>query len=798
MSSIVDVFLPVPSWKPYSYGVVDGQIPEEPQGCRVVVSVRGGWKVGICWRVRDADPAEEVAPIREFLDSTPIIPPDLWDLCTWMSSYYMCPPGIVLSSVVPGPCRGRVEAALEAGPGLASCNENDAPEQVRPILQLLARGPVTRRTLVRLLGPGEVSTWVAWLRERECAAWRIEVEAAPLPPRVCVVSRVEGAREGKVSDAGRRILDALQAAGGRLPVKQLVAAARVSRSAVDTLERACLVRTEYEDSLPRGLAPTAEPALRLTAAQRHAADVVTEAIRQGRFAAFVLHGVTGSGKTEVYIAAAAEAIERGLSVVCLVPEIALTAQMVARFKARFGDRVILFHSGLRPGERAAAWARAATGPAPLIIGPRSAVFAPVSVRLGLVVVDEEHDASYKQERDPRYNGRDVAIMRAHRASCPVLLGSATPSLETYHHCQTGKYTLLELPERVDGWAMPAVSIVDMRAEPKGRGPLVFSALLKRRIEEAVGRGEQALLLLNRRGYARSVQCAECGFIPKCPDCDVSLTFHRRDARHVCHYCGFAEPALDACPTCGGLRLGLGSMGTERLEDELRALIPGVRTLRMDRDTTRTRDAHVHIIDAMEREQASVLVGTQMIAKGLDLPKVTLVGVVNADTPLQFPDFRAGERAFQLLAQVAGRAGRSPAGGEVIMQSFLVDYPAILAAARHDYAAFATEELMHRREAGYPPFFSLVRIEVRGRSLQPVEARAAAIAASLRAERRAGTRFLGPAPPLLPRLRGLYRRHILAFGSSRTALHAWVKNALARAGEGEAARLVIDVDPLETV
>ncbi|MBN1422967.1 primosomal protein N', partial [Candidatus Fermentibacteria bacterium] len=787
----------IPAWKPYSYRL-DSDPPEYPQGCRVVVPVRRGWKVGLCCGVRHGDSQEDLAAAREFLDAAPALPTDLWDLGMWMSSYYMCPPGIALHSMLPGGFRPSLAGTLEPLPRLATHPIADIPGYVRPVVALLMKGAVPRRTLERVLGSSaEVHRCAGWLLDHNLVAWGVEVSREPSGRTTMFAELVADRPETKVSQSGARILEALQAAGGRSVVSQLLTEARASRAALTTLKRSGHVRLDRIVDASPSLRDGATSPLSLTPAQERAVGVLATAVLSRSFQAFLLHGVTGSGKTEVYLAASSVALERGLSAVCLVPEIALTAQMVARFKGRFGGRVVLVHSRLSPGERHDAWARA-TAPGTLVIGPRSAIFAPVT-NLGLVIVDEEHDPSYKQGRDPRYHGRDVAIMRAHRAGCTVVLGSATPSLETYHHCLSGKYTRLDLPERVERWAMPAVSIVDMRVEPRTEGPLIFSALLRSKLHETVGRGDQALILLNRRGYARSVQCADCGFIPACPDCDVSLTFHRQSRRHLCHYCDYAEPAFETCPGCGGHRLGYGSVGTERVEDELRAILPDVGILRMDRDTTRSRGAHVRIIDAMEREDVHVLVGTQMIAKGLDLPRVTLVGVVNADTPLQFPDFRAGERAFQLLAQVAGRAGRSAAGGEVVVQSYLVDYPAILCAARHDFEAFAREELLQRREAGYPPFSHMVRIEVRCRTLPPLESHAEAIAHGLRATRRgSGGRFLGPAPPLLPRVGGMHRRHLLVFHQSRQSLHSWVRDGLAVAGEHPGTRMIVDVDPLETV
>ncbi len=795
MAPLVDVYLPVPSWTPYTYAARE-HVPANPRGCRVVVPVRRGWKVGICAGLHEGVVPSEVKLLREFLDEEPVIPPDLWGLGMWMADYYMCPPGITLLSMLPGPCRPGVAPTLHAVPGLETLRESEVPAELWPLVARLLKGPASRDELREMLGEAGLRK-VGWLVDRGMASWNVAVRGEPTPRTVLVASLPEPPGPAPRTEAGRRLLRALEESGGVLPVRDLLLKAGSSRSALQTLVRGGSVVLSETSVTAATLRERPREAFVLSPSQRAAIEAVAEAVRSRTFASFLLHGVTGSGKTEVYMGAAAVAIEAGRSVLCLVPEIALTAQMLATLTARFGARVVVLHSGLSPGERHEAWERAAMRGA-IVVGPRSAVFAPLR-DLGLVIVDEEHDASYKQGRDPRYHGRDVAIMRAYRSACPVVLGSATPSLETYQAALTGKHVLLRLPERVDGWPMPRVSVVDMRVEPRGRGPLIFSSLLRTRIEEALGRDEQALLLLNRRGFARSVQCADCGYLPRCPACDICLTFHRRDRRYLCHYCGYAEPAGDACPSCRGQRLGFGGVGTERVEEELLALFPQVRSLRMDRDTIRGRDAHVRIIDAMERKEASVLVGTQMIAKGLDLPNVTVVGVINADTSLQFPDFRAGERAFQLLTQVAGRAGRRPGGGHVVLQSYLVDYPALLAAAGGDYESFAHEELAQRREAGYPPFSALIRLEVRGTSQETVERCAGVLAGALAASKREGGRFLGPSSPLLPRQGGFHRRHLLVFHPRRSLVHAWVKDALARAGDlPSGTRLVVDVDPVETV
>jgi primosomal protein N' (replication factor Y) len=483
------------------------------------------------------------------------------------------------------------------------------------------------------------------------------------------------------------------------------------------------------------------------------------ALSAERFAPFLLLGVTGSGKTEVYLRAIEACRRQGRQALVLVPEIALTPQTVARLGARF-DRVAVLHSALGDAQRARAWRRIRAGEADVVIGPRSAVFAPVP-RLGLVVVDEEHEPSFKQQNAPRYHARDLALVRAQRAGAVVVLGSATPSLESWHHAREGRYGLLRLPERVAGRTLPGVQIVDLGAPEERAGPgALFSRTLQTRLREALRAGHQAILFQNRRGFATSVACPRCGLVVRCEHCDVALTYHRSEARALCHLCGHERRLPPACPDCALPGLRMRGVGTQTVEQELERIAPGVRLARLDSDTMGGRDAYEEVLGRFARREIDVLVGTQMIAKGLDFPGVTLVGVVSADTALALPDFRAAERTFQLLAQVAGRAGRGDDDGRVVVQTRLPDHPAVEMAAAQDFERFAEHEIADRRAHGYPPFGRLLRVLVRGPKASEVSARARATRDLAVASAAPSVEVLGPAPPPVARVQGRWREQVL--------------------------------------
>ena len=577
-----------------------------------------------------------------------------------------------------------------------------------------------------------------------------------------------------------------------------------------------------------------DPAPRPTRAQGAASDAIARALDGRSYAGFLLHGVTGSGKTEVYLAAARATLARGRRVLILVPEVSLAHQVVAAFRGRFGERVGVLHSYLSVGERRANWERARRGALDVVVGARSAVFAPLA-DLGLVLVDEEHDPAYKQSEQIRYHGRDTALVRARLSNAVAVLGTATPSLESFANVERGKLRRLVLPDRIDGRPLPVVEIVDLnaakapeasaaagRAATKGprarpRPPGLFSPTLLDALAAALARGEQALVFLNRRGHTRVVECEDCGHVTRCASCDVALTWHSSGDLFRCHYCGFEARATGACPSCASPFFRHRGSGTQKAERELAAQFPKARVLRLDSDSARPRGEQARILTAFGKGEADILLGTQMIAKGLDFHGVTLVGVVTADTSLHLPDFRAAERTFQTLVQVAGRAGRGNRPGKVVVQTRAPDHPSLVAAAAHDFPAFAVREAQQRKELGYPPYGRLVTFGVAGADEERVIEAARRVAAVLRHEKEAralgdaeGPAILGPAPSPLPRLRGKHRWRLTLKDHDTTRLHTVARAALealeqrgAAAGPAEqrlpaGVALVVDVDPYDVL
>ena len=555
---------------------------------------------------------------------------------------------------------------------------------------------------------------------------------------------------------------------------------------------------------------------RLTQAQKDAVAAVSDALGAGAYAGFLLHGVTGSGKTEVYLECAEACRRSGRQALVLVPEIALAHQVVAAFRSRFGERVGVLHSSLAVGDRRATWQRARQGGLDVVVGARSAVFAPLPA-LGLVVVDEEHDPAYKQSEQIRYHGRDTALVRARLANAVAVLGSATPSLESWANAERGKLRRLGLPERIDGRPLPVVELVDLNERPREDRAL-FSAALLDGLGGALARGDQALVFLNRRGHTRVVECEDCGEVSSCPSCDVALTWHSSDATFRCHYCDRVEAARPACAKCGSPFFKHRGSGTQKAEKELKAHFPEARVLRLDSDSAKPRGAQGDILAAFGRREADVLLGTQMIAKGLDFHGVTFVVVVSADGSLHLPDFRSGERTFQSIVQVAGRAGRGRQPGRVIVQTRAPEHPSLTAAQAHDFAAFAAREASFRRDLGYPPFGRLVALTFSGADEDKVIAAAKQVAQAVRAARdgwqaKAGERgaapegaleLLGPAPSPLPKLRDRHRWRLTLKDRDTRRLHAVARAAVdcVEAG-GEfklpaGVALAVDVDPYDVL
>ncbi|MGQ0562730.1 MAG: replication restart helicase PriA [Gemmatimonadota bacterium] len=735
---LVEVALPVPLPRTFTYRLPGGgALP----GTRVRV-VFGKRKL-MGWIVGAGGAHDDVTRIRDIdalLEPQPSIPADVLELCRWLSEYYVLPLGQVLKTAVPAVLSGSVEI--------------DEPLKTRRVL-------------------------------------RITRELATLGEREEVFGRAQRQRD---------LYELLENTGGFGEIAHLVSRLGFSYPLINGLvtRGVAEIAEERVERDPFAALPAApHPSFTLTAPQRDAVRVLSNATRGKEGSQpFLLRGVTGSGKTLVYIELLKEVVQRqGRGAIVLVPEIALTPQTVARFRAVFGDVIAVLHSGLSDGERFDAWRALRTGERRIAIGARSAVFAPVR-DLGAIVIDEEHESSYKQSESPRYHARDLAIVRAQLTGAVCLLGSATPALESWHNAQSGKYKLIELPERVEGRRLPPVEVVDLRKQAG-----VLSARLQEAILARLDRNEQTILLLNRRGYATFVQCRSCGEVWHCPHCNVSLTFHRARRRLVCHYCLHEEPPPAVCPRCASSDISFRGVGTEQVEREVVETFPQARIARMDVDTTSAKWAHHDILGRVERAEIDILLGTQMIAKGLDFPGVTLVGVVNADVAMNLPDFRASERTFQLLTQVAGRAGRGEKGGEVIVQTSLPGHYAIKCALEHDYNEFAKRELQEREGPRYPPYVRLSNILISGTNEAATMAeaeRAAAYVMGIVAGNRWPVTLTGPAPAPIDRIRGRWRWHFLLRSESAKAMSLVLRSLQYRyefkVGPAEL-RLVIDRDPV---
>lgn len=722
---------------PYDYELPDSLRQTLRLGMRVEVPLGRGnrRRIGYCVEISNsAAAARQLKKVLSVVDAQSLLSPPMLELTRWMAEHYLCPLGQVLEGVVPSGVRGRAGTR----------------EQI--FLQV-PTSVIARFTQLKLP------------QKQGHALKTLAQSPHPITPA-----------------------DLAEAAGcTQAPITAL------RRKGLVTEEVRRVYRNVYHAPAVRREEPFA-----LNRDQQQALDAILSVLREPRHKTIVLHGVTSSGKTEVYIRAIEEVISYGRQAIVLVPEISLTPQTRARFQSRF-DHVAVLHSHLRPGERHWHWQQIAAGNIQVVVGARSAVFAPTP-NLGLIVIDEEHDASFKQDKAPRYHARDVALERARRENVPVVLGSATPSLESWDHAQQGVFQLIDMPRRVSFLPLPEVSIVDLRTQGRDRKRRgAISQPLYQAVQESLRDDGQVILLLNRRGFSTTIQCPDCGYVAKCSNCDISLTHHREGEKAVCHYCDYVIPAPLRCPECGFDGIRYSGLGTQKLEMEINARFRGVPCLRMDSDSMMKPGSHEKALDRFRSGDVKIMLGTQMIAKGLDFPNVTLVGVVNADTALHFPDFRAAERTFQLVAQVAGRTGRGQRGGRVIVQTFSPDHPAILAAQRHDFLMFANQELPVRRDFGYPPYVAMVRIVVRGPALATVEQFAEHVAQlQHRTAEQLGLapRILGPAPAPLHRLRGHFRYHILLHHNEHNELRELVREATSSLKSPQDVIWTVDVDPVD--
>ncbi len=720
----------------------------------------------------------------------PVLPPAHVKLARWISEHYLTPIFDAVALMLP-PGFERKSVTILSVPTTQQKGKSPATPAQRHALELLQkRGGVSLRELEKALGKKRAQTVVPQLVGRGLAVRSYELEPVRVTPKkvpyLCLVVTTDEAQQEAAKRREKRAIK--QAALLHFlteqpkPVPWVEARQRVNcdKATADALVSKGLVSFQYievkrEPISYLGIAPSSPPTL--TAAQKQASVASRsglEHIVHGHSPPlFLLHGVTGSGKTEIYLQALAESVKLGRRGIVLVPEIALTPQLVERFASRFPGRVAMLHSKLSLGERFDEWRRIQDGEFDVVIGSRSAIFAP-QPELGLIVIDEEHEWTYKQNTSPRYHARDVAIKLAQLTGAAVILGSATPDVETSYHAQTGEYHLLQLPGRATPTkALPQVEVVDLREELKAGNRSLFSRSLSQAMVKAVTNGEQVILFLNRRGAATFIQCRSCGFVLRCKRCQVALAHHVAEDELVCHHCNYRIPVPIVCPRCLRRRLKFLGAGTQKVEQEARSTFPQARLLRWDSDVTKGRHSHQQILSKFRAHEADVLIGTQMIAKGLDLPLVTLVGVVSADTALNLPDFRAGERSFQLLSQVAGRAGRGTLGGRVIIQTYSPEHYAVQAAAEHDYTAFYSKEIEYRRQLRNPPFSRLACLVYSHTSdvlcQREAERMKRLLAAEVESRGIDDLTLIGPAPAFMPRLRGRFRWQLILRGSEPSAL-----------------------------
>lgn len=748
-----------PPFGPYDYLIPNELRPQVQLGCRLAVPLgRGGRQImGWCIEISHSRAATAVTAVDS--EAAPVSAPKVWDLqrlrpivsvidsdvllnrsllqlANWISDYYVASLGQVIETIIP--------SGVRAGAG------------TRPISYY-------------------------WINADQRDHW------ASL----------------RLSAQQRTVLDYLNRYDVPVPGHQIQQQAEVGSSPLASLVKRGLLQIEVRrmHSQEFVVAPEQrEQSLTLNPQQQTCLKRIIAAVEAQSSRPILLHGVTGSGKTEVYLQAIEQVVASGRQAIVLVPEISLTPQTRQRFRRRF-HRIAVLHSQLTDPQRHWFWQQIAAGKVDVVIGTRSAIFAPTP-HLGLVIIDEEHDASFKQDKSPRYHARDVAAERCRQAKVPLVLGSATPAIETYHAAITGQSLYLAMPDRVEARPLPAVSIVDMRiAESTGKGGRSLSRQLGQSMREALRDGGQIILLLNRRGFSTCIQCPSCGEVVKCRDCDIALTHHRDTDIAVCHFCDYQIPAPNTCPACRYEGIKFSGLGTQKLEAEVRQQFPGVSLLRMDTDTMRKPGAHEAALQSFRQGEVSILLGTQMIAKGLDFPNVTLVGVVNADTGLHMPDFRARERVFGLVTQVAGRTGRGPKGGRVIVQTLNPDDPAIAAAANHDYLAFAHQELQTREKVGYPPFRRLSRVVVRSGSEKQADEASIALAEAIQRSFAADSnldvaQIIGPAPAPVTKLRGYYRFHFLVITGRTDHVGRRILAATKSLSLPNEIQWIVDIDALD--
>jgi primosomal protein N' (replication factor Y) len=805
MPDFCDVALPVPLDTAFTYRVPEGMQPVI--GGRVLVPFRQQRMSGVVIALHDHAPKVQAKNIFSVLDAAPVLDSQLLQLGKWIADYYLAPLGEVFRTMLPLAAEfkraiayritneGQMALHLAGMSGSSARSRKTPQEQLAEfrVLDYLAERENAREESLRSATGVSKALLAGMVRKK----WIVREDLSDVrdATRTMKVALLRTA-EGKLNSNQQMLIETLAAAGGRVPVETLQAL-DAPRTTLGTLVKRGLVEIVEEpvEFVAKSKARSSPLDFQFNSAQQDALKKINDIVRGEKFCGMLLHGVTGSGKTAVYLAAMRSVLEAGRSAILLVPEIGLTPAVAADLHHVFGDEVAILHSAFTDQERAEQWHRIKRGEARVVVGTRSAVFAPVS-NLALMIVDEEQDSSYKQEETPRYHARDVAVMRTKMAAAVVVLGSATPSLESYFNAKKNKYALMELRDRVENRPLPEVEIVDMRQEFQETGKeQVISRKLTEEIKQRLERKEQVMVLLNRRGYSPVALCRACGNRMECRNCAIAMTHHKGSNRMVCHYCGFMAPVPKVCGECGSEYVYFLGTGSEKLEELLHGLFPQARIGRLDRDTVRGNEDFERALNALNEGELDLLVGTQMIAKGHDIHGVTLVGVVGADMALGFPDFRAAERTFQLLTQVAGRAGRGQTPGKVILQTYFPDHYAVQYAALHDFVGFYEKELRFRSWMHYPPYSALANVLVRSDKLDEALRWSGVLGKWLEATRHEGVRALGPAAAPIVRLKRDYRYHFVLKSESREKLNALLRSMLIYASQQKIPRtqVIVDVD-----
>ncbi len=806
-NSNIEVAVALPVYHTFTYSVPPFLMPFITAGKRALVPFGQRRVTGYILGAAEDASAAEIKHILDVLDQQALFPPSMIPFFKWISDYYKHPIGDVIKNALPGGLTLYDYASLSiTAQGQTALKSNTLTSLQRAVLELLESGPCRLQRLNHKLGqkvPGALvqslqrSGWISKTRELKDASIKSRMEryvvlAEAIPP----VDRLSKARKKIIEILGRE---------NEISIRELKKHVTSASRLVGALEKDgyLIVRPKRIFRDPFGEPIHADSALNLNAEQQSVVAQVNGSLNKG-FATFLLQGVTGSGKTEVYMQVAAEVLNQEQSVLVLVPEIALITQMERRFRARFGERIAVLHSGLSAGERYDQWSRILQRKADIVIGARSAIFAPFAA-VGLIVVDEEHDDSYKQENNLRYNARDLAVVRAKLNDCQVLLGSATPSIQSLYNVRAQKFIEVNLKRRIERRPLPAIKIVDLRQSMGYRGVRRFiTTELHRAIADTLDRSEQVLLFINRRGFATFALCQSCGQPLRCKHCDISLTFHQKANALKCHYCGFSRAATTSCEICGSSEIKKLGLGTEKIETTVQKIFPKARVARMDRDTTTRKGSIFKLLKGLKDQTIDILVGTQMVAKGHDFPNITLVGVICADLSLNFPDFRAGERTFQLIAQVAGRAGRGSSPGRVILQTYNPDHFCISAAKEQDFVSFYQQEINSRKALNYPPFARMIQVKISGKDQPLTKAYALKLGnlcQSLKTSNSsdyASVDILGPIESSLAKIAQRYRWQILLKCTHARALHQFVSQLMAENPavlNHRRVRVVIDVDPV---